>query len=393
MPEAGTIYSVKWLSPDEVLSDDDMVNKWRQLINQSDNPYVFYQSFTMWQYELRRSSKSLKYYLGVITNEIGVVLGIVPARIRFTSMSCHVGKTRLYSMPIQVLQLLGGDPLVKQSQYIYTLLIKSVFEEFSCCDAIDIDGLLKTSKFYNYLTNSDCNKNFLLHIHSETELNLLLLNESFDAYLSKFSSKTRYNLRRVVKQLSQNGGGNLRLVRVDSSSDVESFLQIAEQLSLQSTQYRAIGWYVSKTEDELKALTDVAESGALRSYILYCGENACAYVKGFQFNDIFYYDQIGYEESMNTFSPGTALLYLLIEDLNINNKPRYINFYYGNNWYKRQFATEYLPMVALMLFRKTPRNFIKLLFHSACRTTISKIKILLRKHSMISNLFPRPISH
>ena len=153
---------------------------------------------------------------------------------------------------------------------------------------------------------------------------LIDLRDGFDQYLGAMSGKTRYTLRKKVRVLREHGGGRLECRRVEAEDQVEAFLEAGERVHSRSWQGRKL-WASNYNHEshlvgpELKGL---ARAKILRSYLLECGGEPCAYVVGYQFDGVYHYMEPRFDEVLGRRSPGTVLLYLLLEDLFCARPPR-----------------------------------------------------------------------
>jgi CelD/BcsL family acetyltransferase involved in cellulose biosynthesis len=119
---------------------------------------------------------------------------------------------------------------------------------------------------------------------------------------------------------------------------------------------------------------DVARRGLLRSYVLYGANAPCALVLGYQFGDVFHYAEIAYDQTFGRFSPGTALLYLLIEDLTGHRSPRLVNFGIGDAGYKREFSNIHAEDASVLLLPKNAANAVRRRCHGAFRSLVASVK-------------------
>ena len=78
-----------------------------------------------------------------------------------------------------------------------------------------------------------------------------------------------------------------------------------------------------------RELTDLAERGLLRCYVLTAGDRTCGICVGYQGRDTLHHIQTGYEPSFAKYSPGTVLHYLLYEDVILSRPPKRDSFGYG----------------------------------------------------------------
>jgi hypothetical protein len=179
------------------------------------------------------------------------------------------------------------------------------------------------------------------------------LQGSFAEYLKKFSKKSRGNLQRTVKRFTQgsNGRGPLREFR--SSPEISEFRDIAVAISHASYK-RDLGWGFQESEKFALQLEIDAAAGRVRGYVLMSDDQPAAYVFCRIDHDVIVYKHIGYDERFTHKSPGTALLYLILQRLFDEGEFRLLDFdgteYYA---YKEFFATRAINCARVFWFRPT----------------------------------------
>jgi CelD/BcsL family acetyltransferase involved in cellulose biosynthesis len=108
------------------------------------------------------------------------------------------------------------------------------------------------------------------------------------------------------------------------------------------------------------------------------GDRACAFVRGFQYNDVFYYNRVGFDQELADYSPGTVSLYLMIEDLFNHRPPKRINLAGGDWSYKALFATEHIEEANVLLVRRRLKSRLRLIPFTAFRFSADFVKQALR---------------
>jgi CelD/BcsL family acetyltransferase involved in cellulose biosynthesis len=68
------------------------------------------------------------------------------------------------------------------------------------------------------------------------------------------------------------------------------------------------------------------------------GDIPCAFVVGYQYAGVYHYAELGFDEAFAEYSPGTVLLYLLLEALHQRQRPELLNFGVGDASYKLRFG-------------------------------------------------------
>jgi CelD/BcsL family acetyltransferase involved in cellulose biosynthesis len=202
----------------------------------------------------------------------------------------------------------------------------------------------------------------------------LMLPKSFHEYLSKFKSKTRNTFKRKVNRLREYGNGSLSMHRVDATDQIETFLEGAVAVAQNSWQQKRLGTRIDCSPQTQSKLTNLAMEGLLRSYLLICGNKPCAFLLGYQFRDIYYYVEVAYDRSFSQYSPGTVLLYLLIEDLINYHPPQWVNFGIGHASYKKEFGNVHSEDASILLFRNNLTNKVLRSTHSLFRSCVRSIR-------------------
>jgi Acetyltransferase (GNAT) domain len=165
-------------------------------------------------------------------------------------------------------------------------------------------------------------------------------------YWKKFSAKTRQYFRSAARKLDH------ELVRFTAREDVERFLKGADQVSQRSWQSKRLGARVTDSAPMRAALERSAALGAFRSYLLEQRGRPIAFALCRQWNGKFDYQEIGYDMEFAERSPGTVLLYRLLEDLIAHDPPRWFDFDSGDADYKRMFGNRQTLSGPLMLTRR-----------------------------------------
>lgn len=161
---------------------------------------------------------------------------------------------------------------------------------------------------------------------------------SFDAYLGRFSSKRRHNLKRSVRWFAERSHGSPMTVAT-RPEQMEEFYRLACEISSRTYQHRLLGAGLPESPEFLLTMKEEARRGMARGYLLWCEGNPVAFAwctgRGQRLN----YGVIGYLPEFGRASPGTTLLYLILEDLFREGTFRQFDFGVGEAWYKETFAT------------------------------------------------------
>lgn len=170
--------------------------------------------------------------------------------------------------------------------------------------------------------------------------------EKADDYWQKFSSKTRSTFRRKAKKLEHT------IVCFSTPDAVAPFLEQSHAVSRSTWQSKRLGLRIRNSPDELRYWTALARLGTMRCYVLAQNDKPLAFVVGVQWQGVFHYEELGYDPAFADFSPGTVLLFRLLEDLIARDTPRRVDFGFGDADYKQIFGTRQTQSGPVLLVRR-----------------------------------------
>lgn len=221
---------------------------------------------------------------------------------------------------------------------------------------------------------------YLRYAPAQYERYYVALEGTFPDYLSKFSSKSRKNLTRNVRKLAQLNGGTANWHEYRTAAEIAEFYQIADRLSKKTYQERLLNIaFSSKSQQELCTL---AAQDAVRGYALFHSDQAIAVAFCRCYKDTILYDWVGYDPEYRDYSPGSALLFLMLEKLFSEHRFRYLDFGEGSDWYKKFFANR-VTQCARVYF--LPLRFVTLavvLLHASSNLVSNFAGALLDKLSL-----------
>jgi|GEM_PF-1738238 len=385
------------LKPSDIAASSPVTRQeWNNLALSSENIYAFYQSPAWWEYSTKVTLKDyiLRLHPGEnpviaqVCDNDGKLAGVSGVLVTDYVLHFKLKSRSLAHCNIPVAKLIGGPPLIGDDENLYVEFVKSILEAFPGCSAIHIPWVLTNSRSWKVLNTSEKlrryagvyvpDKDFAKHYS-------IVLNQTFEEYLHKFNKKIRYNLKRDIKVLTDLCNGQLSLVRIERAQDVKMFLDGAFTVSSRSWQ-NTLEPQMDNSPEECERYERFANQGVLRCYLLKCGETPCAFVRGFQFGDMFYYSRTGFDQDLSRFSPGRAVFYLMLEDLYAYRPPKRLNFQEGDYEHKRRFSTECVEKADVLLVRKNADipSQLFLSAHKLLGWSISLAKRLLQKDTIVS---------
>ena len=369
------------LSPfDEAWQSSALRGQWEAMFEGADNLNLVYASADWCEHSIRTSIEQTPQ-VAVLHDASEQFVGLAPLLMNRFVMQFDVFNRVLAKATLRSAQVLGSLPLLPPQEDAYRSFFNGLFRTLDDCDCIYMDCVPTQSFLWQFLqATSDRAGDYLVYLPEGVRpWHWLELANDFDAYMAGMSGKARQTLRRKVKAFTKQSGGTLDFRRIESEDEVGEFLKAAAAAGEGSWQHRLLGPRVRHTPEEEEKLKDLARRKILRAYLLTCGGVPCAFLIGHQFRGVFQYDETAFDESFTRLSPGTVLLYLVIEDLHRHNRPAVLNFGAGDGVHKRRFANRSAEDATVVLLRKTLVNRLRVASHLSLRSAVRLAKWLVRR--------------
>lgn len=185
------------------------------------------------------------------------------------------------------------------------------------------------------------------------------MGQSFEAYLARFSGKTRSTLRRKARKLAEDCGGT-SITEHRTPQELEAFLAAALPLSARTYQARLLDAGLPDSPEARRAMLEAAEDDRMRAFLLHAGGKAIAYlslpVAGAGASATLVYAHLGYDPDHARLSPGTVLQMEALERLFAEARYRWFDFTEGDGAHKAMFGTGSAQCSSFVLLRPTLAN-------------------------------------
>jgi hypothetical protein len=183
------------------------------------------------------------------------------------------------------------------------------------------------------------------------------LPNSFDAYLKQLSARSRKSLQYSRNLLRRECEENVTVACFSTAESVEQFLNDAIEISKTTYQWQLLGLGLRNREALKDLFQFAAERGWLRCYILYCNRTPTAFMIGYQYENCFFYIDVGYNPVWAKFSVGSVLQWEVMEDLyRRDDTPALFDFSTGYGTHKSRFGKESREEVNMLLLPTTLSN-------------------------------------
>lgn len=189
------------------------------------------------------------------------------------------------------------------------------------------------------------------------------LQQTYESYLSKFSSKTRSTLRRKIKKYREFSGGEIRWEEYSTPVEMSDFYRHARTVSALTYQEKMLDVGIPNSDEFGKHLEALAEKDAVRGYILFHEEKPVSYLYSPAEETALVYAHLGYDPEYSKQSVGTVLQSLVIEKLCEEQKFKYFDFTEGQSAHKVLFASHQVKRANILYLRDTLRNRVLINAH------------------------------
>jgi hypothetical protein len=204
---------------------------------------------------------------------------------------------------------------------------------------------------------------WLRYVRSKDIHHFVEIQATWEVYFSKFTGKSRQNLRRSVKRFTERQQGATGVELLMAPADMPRFHREALAISEQTYQHKLLKSGLPSGPAFAAHLEKLAHEGRARGYLLRDGGRAVAYAWCSMSDDVLKYEIVGYLPECAELSPGTVLLHHIVEDAHQIPNCRFVDFGPGEAAYKSMFANRNVEYVDLYLFRMTALNAVLVGLH------------------------------
>lgn len=178
----------------------------------------------------------------------------------------------------------------------------------------------------------------------------------FDAYQAHLSSNTRSAMKRKARKVAEVSGGTLDVRRFRTPDDMTTFHDIARRISLRTYQERLLGSGLPDSDAFLRQMYSMAAADSVRAWLLYVAGEPAAYLYCPVQGGVVRYDHVGHDPAFNDLSPGGVLQMAALGDLFAEGRFTRFDFTEGDGQHKRQFATDGVQCIDMLLLRASLVN-------------------------------------
>lgn len=182
------------------------------------------------------------------------------------------------------------------------------------------------------------------------------LTGSYDGYLAGLSSSARQGVKRKAKKVAQASGGQLDVRRFRTPAELQLFHGIARSIAVNTYQEKLMGEGLPGTPEFVQTMLAKAGADEVRAWLLHIGGKPAAYLYCPAAGETLIYEYVGHDTAFNDLSPGAVLQMEAFRDLFEEGRFARFDFTEGEGQHKRQFSTDGVACLDLLLLRPSIAN-------------------------------------
>jgi Acetyltransferase (GNAT) domain len=215
------------------------------------------------------------------------------------------------------------------------------------------------------------------YVPSQYERCWIDLRGTFEEYARKFSSKSRWTLRRKLRKFAQLCEEDIFWRTFSTPAEMEEFYRDARRVS--SLTYQETLWNAGLPDDGdfRRQVVQAAVHDHVRGYILYYGRSPVAYMFCRARNGFLLYEYVGHDPYFQSWSPGDVLLYLALKQLFAEGKFSAFDFGPEVSPHKKFFSNQATACADIYYFPRRLRIVVLLCVHSGFEVASDAARSLL----------------
>jgi len=228
--------------------------------------------------------------------------------------------------------------------------------------------LIPSQRVLSRLPKVSLYRSWIRYVPRQYDRHYADLSTTYEAYLDRFSSKSRSSLRRKARKFEERSGGSICWKCYTTTDEIAEFYRLAREISQQSYQERLLDAGLPEDEQFYASMIESAKVGAVRGYLIFLDGTPVAYLYCPIRDAVVSYAYLGYRAEFSELSPGTVLLWLVMEDLFREGAYKIFDFTEGGDRgrhrQKRLFSTATVACADIYVFRPTTMNLVAVGAHA-----------------------------
>jgi len=363
-------FDIKRIAFDSI--DDNFLQLQRTLLKESSSPEKIFQTPEYFDFLWSRPNTRKDAVLMVVNDvESGTTQGLIPFRLIEQKFDFNINHNFSLNPRIKTVQILGSIPFLPIGDELLATVFLKIFALFPDVDGISLAAMPMGNKFDATVSNFANKNSYILHVlNGWRDSHIIPLPESFDAYLTRYNAKKRFNLKRQVRLLREHSDNTLQLHCIRKLDQIELYVNTWKQLAPPELTTHLL---------QTNTLNMLADKGLLHGYVLTIKGTPCGGIYATQAAGTLHIHNIIYAKELARFSVGACILYVAIEDLIQRGQFKVIDLGYSNPVHSEQASNVVEVRGNRLVLRKTWRNRILCHTHDFYLAKLPVIKAFLEK--------------
>lgn len=269
-------------------------------------------------------------------NPVAMTIG----RIETRRLSLRLGYKTLFGPTLRSLSIVYGGIIGQQSSELCKVVIDELMNVLRRreADVVFFNHLRTDSPIYKlYKTMASFwsrNHSTLSEPHWQTNIT-----DTVKEFYNNVPNSRKRRWRRDIRQLEKISPSEIKVVCYRHLSDIAYLSDVAYQIEKETyKKYLGSGFISSPLNRVL--LEQAARNGWLRAYVLYLGDQPCAFQFDVQYEGAQFSEYGSFDPKWSRGSPGIVLLIKVLEELCKESDISRMDFGFGDALYKRKFGTD-----------------------------------------------------
>lgn len=289
---------------------------------------------------VKTSGEDVQPYVMVVKCN-GYPAAITIGRIEKRPLDFKLGYKTLFSPALRCLTVVYGGIIGRPSAELCEVLLGDIMNVLGKgqADLVYFNHLRIDSPFYKLCKTMPgfLSRNHFVSVESHWQT---LIPDSVEEFYRKIPNSRRRRWRRDIRQLEKMSSSEIKIVCYRQLSDISYLINVASQI--QKSSYKnglALGF--TDTPVNRALLEKASSDGRLRAYILYVGNEPCAFQFDVRYGKTQFTEFGSFDPKWSQGSPGTVLLIKVIEQLCLEYDIDTMDYGFGHAVYKAKFGTNH----------------------------------------------------
>ena len=214
-------------------------------------------------------------------------------------------------------------------------------------------------------------RNCLFYVPRQYQHFYVDLGLGLDKYLQTFSARSRSTLKRKLRKFAEYSGGQCDWRIYQTSEQIAEFYVLAREVSSLTYQERLLDAGLPSARDYLSQIRSMADREEAVGYLLFHRGRPVSYLFcPIEDGESLLYAYVGFDPSYSPYSPGTVLLWLVLESLQQSGRYKIFDFTEGAGEHKRFFSTDSYRCADIFILRRQWTSSLAVAMHWAtCRAS------------------------